>query len=398
MAMKTEKLSHTGAELDRAVSGWLNTLIPTYTLPEQVHFTAALDPTVPQVHLYWVWKNTENANGIMIRKKQGALPEHSADGVLVCNITGTETEEFDDTAFDAADPTQVGTMADPVTWYYRAFPYNTNAQNQTHYQASVNLGCISVGVYYLEAATTLASLIAKSTFEFGRYGGKPLIWKVAHIEEDRMRVIMAENTLGFTIQFDAPETNNPNTDRKSYGNNRWSLSNHRQWLNTDKAGGEWFEAQHDYDVCSSSVVNKDGFLHDFTEAEKGIIIPQTRICLLPNIDGGGTETIVDKVWVPCLEELGFASENKNYPEGTVFQIFDGDDNTNANRADGYGVNYWTSTATAGSASIVRYVTSAGGPHNNSANISYAVRAGLTLPLSTVITYDEETGRFVVTVA
>lgn len=209
---------------------------------------------------------------------------------------------------------------------------------------------------------------------------------------------MAENTLGFTIQFDALETNNPNTDRKNSGNNRWSLSNHRQWLNTDKAGGEWFEAQHDYDVCSSSVVNRNGFLYEFTEAEKGIIIPQTRICLLPNIDGGGTETIVDRVWVPCLEELGFASENKNYPEGTVFQIFEGDDNTNANRAEGYGVNYWTSTASAGYASIVRYVSSAGGLDYHGAYYSYAVRAGLTLPLSTVLTYDEETGRFVVTVA
>ena len=398
MAMNTEKLSHTGAELDRAVAGWLNTLIPAYTLPEQVSFTAALDPTVPQVHLYWAWKNTENASGIMIRKKQGALPEHSADGVLVCNIAGTDTEAYDDTDFDAADAAEVGTMAEPVTWYYRAFPYNTNAQNQTHYQTSVNLGCISVNVYYLAASTTLASLVAKSTFEFGRYGDKALIWRVAHIEEDRVRVIMDSNILATTIQFDAPETNNTNTDRKNYGNNRWSLSNHRQWLNTDKAGGEWFEAQHDYDVCSSGLVNKNGFLHDFTEAEKGIIIPQTRTCLLPNIDGGGTETVIDTVWVPNRDELGLGSENSSYPEGTVFQIFDGDDNTNANRADGYGVNYWTSTANAGNASHVRSVTSAGGLYYSSAGISIAVRAGLTLPLSTVLTYDEETGRFVVTVA
>ena len=398
MAMNTEKLSHTGAELDRAVAGWLNTLIPAYTLPEQVSFTAALDPTVPQVHLYWAWKNTENASGIMIRKKQGALPEHSADGVLVCNISGTDDDAYSDADFDAADPAQVGTMADPVTWYYRAFPYNTNAQNQTHYQTSVNLGVISVNVYYLAASTTLASLIAGSTFEFGRYGDKPLIWKVAHIEEDRVRVLMNSNILGINVQFDAPETNNPNADRKPYGNNRWSLSNYRQWLNTDKAGGEWFVAQHDYDVCSSGLVNRNGFLHDFTQAEKGIIIPQTRVCLLPNIDGGGTETVVDTVWAPNNNEVGFASENSKYPEGTVFQIFEGDNNTNANRAEGYGVNYWLSTANAGYANGVRNVTSAGGLYSYSANYSCAVRAGLTLPLSTVLTYDEETGRFVVTVA
>ena len=398
MAMNTEKLSHTGAELDRAVAGWLNTLIPAYTLPEQVSFTATLDPTVPQVHLFWVWRNTENASGIMIRKKQGALPEHSADGTLVCNISGTDTESFDDTDFDAEDTEQVGTMADPVTWYYRAFPYNTNAQNQTHYQTSTNLGCISVNVYYLEASTTLASLALKGTFEFGRYGDKALIWRIAHIEEDRVRVILDSNILAFTCQFDAPETGNTNTDRASYGNNRWSLSNLRQWLNTDQAGGEWFEAQHDYDVCSSGLVNRNGFLYGFTEAEKGIIIPQSRTCLLPTIDGGGTETIVDTVWVPTRTELGLGNENSSYPEGEVFQIFDGDDNTNANRADGYGVVYWTSTANASYAYYVRYVAAAGSLILSYANHSFAIRAGLTLSLSTVLTYDEENERFVVTVA
>lgn len=397
MAIKTESLSHTGEELDRAVSGWLNTLIPAYTLPEQVSFTAALDPTVPQVHLYWAWKNTENASGIMIRRKKGALPEHSEDGELVCNIAGTDTESIDDTAFDYEDTEQVGTMSAPVTWYYRAFPYNTNAQKQTHYQTTVNLGCISVNVYYLESATTLESIIAGGTFEFGRYDGKALIWRVAHIEEDRARVIMDSDILAMPMQWDAPETNNPNTDRKNYGNNRWSISNHRQWLNSDKAGGEWFTAQHDYDTCGSWLRGKNGFLHDFTEAEKGIIIPQTRTCLLANVDGGGTETVVDTVWVPNRNEMGLGSENSSYPEGTVFQIFDGDNNTGAARADGYGVNYWLSTPYAGYASHVRVVISSGGLGNSVANSSCAARPGLTLPLSTVLTYNEENARFVVTV-
>ena len=398
MAISTERLSHTGAELDRAIAGWLYNPVPAYTLPEQVTFTAALDPTAPKVHLYWIWRNTENASGIMIRKKRGALPEHSADGELVCDIPGTDTETFDDAAFDAADPEQVGSMAEPVTWYYRAFPYNINQQSQTHYQTTVNLGCISVNVYYLAASTTLASLTAGATIEYGRYGDKALIWRIANVEEDRVKILMDSNILGINVQFDAPETNNPNTDRKNYGNNRWSLSNYRQWLNTDKSAGEWFVAQHDYDVGSSSLVNRNGFLHDFTDAEKGIIIPELHVCLLPNIDGGGTETVIDTVWAPCREELGFTSENTTYPEGTIFEIFDGDNKTDAARADGYGVNYWTRTAHAGNAYYVRNVTSAGGLYDHNASHSYAVRAGLTLPLSTVLTYDEETGRFVVTVA
>ena len=391
MAQNIEQLSHTGQELDKAIAGWLNTLIPAYTLPEQVTFRAALDPTVPQVHLYWAWERTDYASGIMIRRKVGSLPEHSEDGELVCNITGTDTTTYDDAGFDMEDPERVGTMAAPVTWYYRAFPYNTNLQNQTHYQTTVNLGVITVNVYYLAESTTLASIALGGDFVFGRYGTTQLVWRVADIREDRVKVIMASNVLkSYTTQFDEREPNNPNTDRNN-GNNRWALSNIRQWLNADKAGGEWYVPQHDYDNVATGTANRNGFLYDFTEAEKGIIIPETHTVLLPNIDGGGTETVVDAVWLPCNEEMGFASENKNYPEGTVFQLFDGDNNTNAARADGYGVNYWLRTASASSANYARHVYASGGLGSYFAYNSYAVRAGLTIPLSTVLSYNEETG-------
>ena len=392
MAVNTEKLSHTGAELDRAVAGWLNTLIPAYTLPEQVTFKAALDPTVPQVHLYWAWENTENAGGIMIRRKLGSLPEHSGDGELVCNIEGTETTTFDDVGFDKDDATQVGTMAAPVEWHYRAFPYNVNLQNQTHYQTTVNLGVISVNVYFLEASTTLASIALGGDFVFGKWNSTQLIWRVANIQEDRAQVILATNFLKITAQFDEREPNNPNTDRNN-GNNIWSLSNIRQWLNADGAAGEWYVESHDYDACSTTTKNRMGFLHEFTEAEKGIIIPETHTMLLPNIDGGGTETVVDTVWLPSRDEMGLGSENSNYPEGSVFQLFDGDLNTNANRADGWNVVYWLRTANASFANYARYVAAAGSLSNNyvSANNSYAVRAGLTIPLSTILSYNEETG-------
>ena len=393
MAQKMEQLSHTGEELDKAIAGWLNTLIPAYTLPEQVTFKAALDPTVPQVHLYWAWENTDYASGIMIRRKVGSLPEHSEDGELVCNITGTDTTTYDDSGFDMEDPEQVGTMAAPVTWYYRAFPYNTNLQNQTHYQTTVNLGVISVNVYYLAESTTLASIIAGANFVFGSYGDKQLVWRVANIGEDRAQVILDSNILAITVQYDSPETNNTNTDRKSYGNNRWSLSNIRQWLNADGAAGEWYEASHDYDVAIAATQNRNGFLYGFTEAERGIIIPETHTMVLPNIDGGGTETVVDTVWLPSRTEMGLGNENNNYPEGEVFEIFDGDLNTNANRADGFAVNYWLRSANVGNANQARGVNGSGALGNNLANLNYAVRAGLTLPLSTVLSYNEETGYF-----
>jgi len=390
MAQNIEQLSHTGQELDKAIAGWLNTLIPAYTLPEQVTFRAALDPTVPQVHLYWAWESTDYASGIMIRRKVGSLPEHSEDGELVCNITGTETTTYDDAGFDMEDPEQVGTMAAPVTWYYRAFPYNTNLQNQTHYQTTVNLGVISVNVYYLAESTTLTSIALGGDFVFGRWNSTPLIWRVANIQEDRAQVILATNFLKITAQYDEREPNNPITDRNN-GNNRWSLSNIRQWLNSDGAAGEWYVESHDYDAASNTTKNRSGFLYEFTEAEKGIIIPEEHTMLLPSIDGGGTETVVDTVWLPSRDEMGLGSENNSYPEGSVFQLFDGDLNTNANRADGWNVIYWLRTAYASIAINARYVAAAGSLGSHIAYNSFAVRAGLTIPLSTVLSYNEETG-------
>lgn len=43
--------------------------------------------------------------------------------------------------------------------------------------------------------------------------------------------------------FDATESGG-DSSRQSYGNNRWSLANLRQWLN--KSGTNWFVAQHSY--------------------------------------------------------------------------------------------------------------------------------------------------------
>jgi len=113
--------------------------------------------------------------------------------------------------------------------------------------------------------------------------------------------------------------------------------------------------------------------------------------LLPSIDGGGTETVVDTVWLPSRDEMGLGSENNSYPEGSVFQLFDGDLNTNANRADGWNVIYWLRTAYASIAINARYVAAAGSLGSHIAYNSFAVRAGLTIPLSTVLSYNEETG-------
>ncbi len=390
-------LEHSGADIDLAVAQFRANYLPhTYTLPEQVLFTATLDPTAPKVNLHWAWPSTDYVSGLIVRRKAGSLPEHTEDGELVCTISGTSTLSYVDDNFDKDDDTEVGTLSEPVTWYYRAFPYNTNGQAQTHYQTAFNRGYMAVNVYYLPESATLSTLPVGAVIEFGRYGSTALLWKVAHILSDRAKVISSKTQLG-TIVFDAKEPNSANGDRMSYGSNRYSTSNIRQWLNTYGEAQQWFEPQTDTDVCDSTLNNKNGFLHDFTAAERGAILPEQKVCVLTSVDGGGTETVADLVWLPSRTELGLGDESSASPEGEIFQLFDGEGNTNANRAEGFGTTYWISTPNSSSASFVRVVAASGALNDNSAYVSYAVRAGLSLSLTTPLVYDTEAGHYKVVV-
>lgn len=387
MAIIIENLNHTGAELDQAITDWMNTLTPVYTLPAQVKFSAVCNPTVPSVNVSWVWSDTEFASGIMVRRKLGSVPQHVGDGELVCNIEGTETVSFEDTHFSAEDAAAVGTYDAPVLWYYRAFPYNVNGQYQTHYQTAAEYGMKEVSVYSLGEGAMLSTLNAGDTFLFGKYGTAELIWRVMSVKDDRMMVALHTNQL-FTAQFDAPEPNNTDANRKSYGSNRYSTSNVRQFLNATEGAGEWFEAQTDTDVLGSAYTNKAGFLNGFTEAERNLIIPETLTCLMPDVDGGGSETITDLVWLPSYNQMyGSGSE------GDIFDVFAGDKNTNANRIEGWAVWHWMRSFNPGTAYQARGVNNGGGAGANGASYANSLRAGLSLPLSSFLTYDEEKAMF-----
>lgn len=385
--MDTKQLSHTGAELDQAVNDWLNTLTPVYTLPAQVKLSAVCNPTVPSVNLSWVWGDTEFASGIMIRRKLGAVPQHVGDGDLVCNIANCNTVSFEDTDYSASDTTAVGTYDSPVIWYYRAFPYNVNGQYQTHYQTSVEYGLKEVSVYSLAAGAMLSTLALEDTFIFGKYGTADLVWRVSSILDDRVMVTLHYDQL-FSGAFDAPEPNNANANRKSYGSNRYATSNVRQFLNATGTAGQWFQAQTDTDVLASQYNNRDGFLNAFSEAERNLIIPETLLCLMPDEDGGGAETITDLVWLPSYNQMyGSGSE------GDIFDFLAGENNTNAKRIENWASWQWLRSFAPGTAHQVRLVHSAGNASTYYASNAGPLRAGLSLPLSSFLTFDEDKAMF-----
>lgn len=129
--------------------------------------------------------------------------------------------------------------------------------------------------------------------------------------------------------FDAKEPNNTAFGRRDYGNNRYVVSNLKQWLNSRAAANAWYSSQHSYDQSpnSSVYVNfgtqyaaKAGFLSLFSDDEYNAILDTSILTAKPTEDGGGSETIVTKVFLPSKIEVGVSQEN-NISEGASWGYY-----------------------------------------------------------------------------
>ena len=386
-------MTHSGYELDEAVTKFQESLVPTGTLPAQVILHANCNPVQPKVILTWQYRDN-NAEGIVIRRKKDSEPLNAFDGEAVCDIRETQTTSYEDTNFISSE---VGTMDNPSVYYYRAFPYNSNRQYQTQYQTSIELGMDVIGVYYLPDGSVAGDIANESLlrmpFKFGRWGTsaqnvKDLVWEVDHIDRTNgiFYTLLHDAPTG-NCMFDANETGWTDNARPSQGNSRWTLAGLRQLLNATGGKGEWYQKSHDLDAAPNYASTWDGFLHYFTEAERNLIVPRQRICYVPTVDGGGTETVVDNVWIPSTRDMGLETTD----EGSfAFDAF----KSNADRAWTY--NYWTSTIYQhNSPTLLLGVSSAGalfyggGNYGASHAGNYAPRAGLVLPLSALLQYNED---------
>lgn len=129
--------------------------------------------------------------------------------------------------------------------------------------------------------------------------------------------------------FDAKEPNNSNSNRVSYGNNRYAVSNMNNWLNSKAAAGAWYSAQHSADQSpnSSSYVSagtehasRPGFLNLFSDEEYAAILDTTIRVVKPSTDGGSYEDITAKVFLPSTTEVGLANEN-SIAEGAAWGYY-----------------------------------------------------------------------------
>ena len=166
------------------------------------------------------------------------------------------------------------------------------------------------------------------------YYGSPIIWQVADKNHSgypaNSVTLIAANILKIAA-FDAEETGNSDTGRRNYGNNRYALSNIRQWLN--KSGSPWYIAQHSADAAPSTANvtynpydGQSGFLTGFSAQMKAALLDTTLTVAKAVVDNGGSESVVDKVFLLSRQEVGLGSEN-SIAEGSLLALFSSDNSS-----------------------------------------------------------------------
>lgn len=214
--------------------------------------------------------------------------------------------------------------------------------------------------------------------KFGTIHGKPIVWLVAdknHAGYPSNSVTLVTNQIIKMLCFDAKENANSNSDRRSYGNNRYIYSNLRQWLNSAAAAGAWYTAQHSADAAptSGNVWNGynaydglAGFLNAFTADERAALLDTTITVGKSSTDGGGTETCTDKIFPLSCTEVGLTGDHTC---GSKLAIFSdnssriatvtaecvANSNYNSNPSANAAWYYWLRDAYAGSAGLARGV-------------------------------------------
>lgn len=226
----------------------------------------------------------------------------------------------------------------------------------------------------IPAGRLLSSLASGTKVKLGKWNNTDLQWKVARDTSDQsIRLVLEPTSVSLlgNMQYDNAEPSNSNSNRKSYGNNRYIYSNIHQWLNATKADG-WYVAQHSADAAPA-YSSSPGFLSGWSENHINALDRATLTTTRASIDGGGTETFVARVALISTTELGLQSSTG----GGRLDIF----NSDGDRATGS--YYWTRTPYPSYSDHAYRVTGAGVLGNNSAYLVHGVRP-LCIPVSTAL--------------
>ena len=161
-----------------------------------------------------------------------------------------------------------------------------------------------------------------------KYNGKVIRWIVGTQDTSQGRTGLVTERMITLKCFDAKEPSNSNSDRRSYGNNRYSVSNIDKWLNS--AAASWYAAQHGADAPPTAANcwnnhnpydTEAGFLANFEADFRNAILNSTiRVAKNTATDGGGYEDIVRQVFLLSNTNVGLSNEN-GVAEGSLWSYF-----------------------------------------------------------------------------
>ena len=144
------------------------------------------------------------------------------------------------------------------------------------------------------------------------------------------------------IQFDAKEPNNPDSDRKDKGNNRYIHSAVRQWLNSNQPAFVW-KSQHSYDATptdSLDLYNGAGFLYRLDPELVSVLgAVNKKVARNTKTDGGGQDSFSDKVFLLSPVEVDLGAEGTTTGE-TVYPYYSGIGNAGRIKALADKIRYW----------------------------------------------------------
>jgi hypothetical protein len=198
----------------------------------------------------------------------------------------------------------------------------------------------------IKITQSILNLAIGSKIKFGQYqveteSKQPIIWQIADKNHtgypDGAVTLITEKIIDLR-GFDGKESGNADSNRASNGNNRYRTSNLRQWLNSGGLASSWFMTQnltdgvanannHDASPTDGNMStltgydDKDGFLNCFNTQELAHIL-DTSLTVAKNTvtDGGSSESITDKIFLPSTTEVGLANEN-SIAEGSKLTLF-----------------------------------------------------------------------------
>ena len=111
-----------------------------------------------------------------------------------------------------------------------------------------------------------------------------------------------------------------NLYNRTYGSNNPLYSNQIQWANKDGAVWQWFERQTLWDVCSSTLLNRNGFMRHIDPEFLQVVQPAKLTTLRCNAEGGGNFTHFAKFWALSTTQV-YGTANNGVKENAQLEYY-----------------------------------------------------------------------------